>query len=391
MVNVSWTSVEPTQGYVAYGLTPELGSTTRLEASPGLTHSVGLLGLTPDTPYFYQVITWDGDDAAASDVASVRSGVLQAGVQATTTGTSPGDYTLSAVNGATTRAVIHAPDGALVWSYADPQARLIKRARFAKDGTSILYSASFDPPAAESEIVRVALDGSLVTPTAVPLLTGDFVETADGTLAALVSESRDSVTGDAIVEVTAGVATSVWSAWDCFDPAVDVGDGGQAAWTAASGIDYDPVQDAYYVGLRNLSVVAKVTRTGTCEWVVGQNSATVSFAVGTEPFTHPSQFQVFGDRLLVFDEAGSASGPRIIEYQLDLMANTATQVWTYPAPAGATGGEPTRLLGNATRISWGSAGLNELVSPAGESTWTLSLGEPLGFGDFAEDLYAPGK
>src|SRR5690606_18140314 len=119
--------------------------------------------------------------------------------------------------------------------------------------------------------------------------------------------------------------------------------------------------------------------------------ATLSFAAGTEAFTHPGQFQVFGDRLLVFDEAGSASGPRVIEYQLDLEASTATQVWTYAAPAGATGGEPTRLLGNATRFSWGSAGSHEQASPAGESTWTLSLGEALGFGDIAEDLYAPAK
>jgi hypothetical protein len=172
---------------------------------------------------------------------------------------------------------------------------------------------------------------------------------------------------------------------------VDVGDGAPAAWTAASGIDYDPVQDAYYVGLRNLSVIAKVTRAGACEWVVGQYGATLNFAADTEPFVHPGQFQVFGDRLLVFDEAGSSSGPRVIEYQLDFEASTATQVWTYPAPAGATGGEPIRLLGNATRFSWGSAGSHELLSPAGESTWTLSLGETLGFGDFAQDLYAPAK
>ena len=63
-------------------------------------------------------------------------------------------------------------------------------------------------PSEASELVRVALDGTSTSSVPVPLLAHDFVEHADGTLAAIVVEYRDfqgtQLRGDKIVEIAPG-------------------------------------------------------------------------------------------------------------------------------------------------------------------------------------------
>src|SRR5690606_21345938 len=130
-------------------------------------------------------------------------------------------------------------------------------------------------PSEDSEIVRVALDGSGSSSTPVPLLAHDFVEHPDGTIGAIVVEYRDvdgvAIRGDQIVEIDAdGDLETIWSAWDCFDPAEDMSDDPEHGWTFANALDYDPEEEAYYLGMRNFSSIAKIDRSsGECEWVLG--------------------------------------------------------------------------------------------------------------------------
>jgi hypothetical protein len=68
----------------------------------------------------------------------------------------------------------------------------------------------------------------------------------------------------------------------CFDPAVDQGDSSEQGWTFANALDYDSVEGAYYLGLRNFSSIVKVSRaTGECEWVLGTTASTFEFASGS--------------------------------------------------------------------------------------------------------------
>ena len=56
-----------------------------------------------------------------------------------------------------------------------------------------------------------------------------------------------------------------------------------------------PAADAYYVGIRNFSSIAKVeSAPGTCEWVLGTYGATIKFAAGSARFLHEHQFEVSG-------------------------------------------------------------------------------------------------
>src|SRR5262245_38951689 len=66
VVNVRWQTDEPSIGYIEYGPTQELEWKTPLEDEAQDEHALSLLGLRPDTLYYYRVVTWDGAAAGAS-------------------------------------------------------------------------------------------------------------------------------------------------------------------------------------------------------------------------------------------------------------------------------------------------------------------------------------
>jgi hypothetical protein len=338
-------------------------------------------------------VIWDGDDAGASETATFRTGDLPVGMPALSlVGEGHDQFTLVPVLGATTAVLIIDPQGEIVWYHRDDRALDFYRARLSVDGKSLLYNAASvsGDPADNSELVRIALDGSETSAIAVPLLAHDFVEHPDGTLAAIVVEYRDfegtSLRGDKIVEIDpAGNQTTVWSAWDCFDPAVVQGDSPEHGWTFANALDYDPNDEAYYLGMRNFSSIAKIDRqSGACEWVFGLSASTLEFAPGSDRFLHQHQFDVRGNRILVMDNDGSTgSESRVLEYELDLEANLATQVWTYvsePSVYTFVLGEPTRFDDGSSFVNWSAAGQMERVNAEGISTWKLNTGAGFAFG-----------
>jgi hypothetical protein len=94
----------------------------------------------------------------------------------------------------------------------------------------------------------------------------------------------------------------------------------------------------------------------------------------------------------VLDAGSSGDGARALEYELDLEANEATEVWRYVADAGvgvAQRGELTRLANGDTFVNWASAGHMELVNKDGEVTWSLEADGDLEFGfhTLARNLY----
>lgn len=404
VVTVSWTTEQPSIGYVAYGASEKLGQNTSLESERTTEHALTLLGLKPDTVYFYRVITWDGDDAAASDIATFRTDPLPLGMPALEQeGEGQEGFIIVPVLGATTAVTIIDPDGDIVWYHTDDRELDFYRARLALDGKSILYNAASisGDPSEDSELVRVSLDGTESSSIPVPLLAHDFVEHPDGTLAAMVVEYRDfegtELRGDKIVEITPdGEMTTVWTSWDCFDPAEVQGDDIELGWTFANALDYDPNEQAYYLGMRNFSSIVKIDRaSGECEWVLGLYGSTFEFADGSARFLHEHQFELKGDHILIMDNDGSPGNEsRVLEYKLDFDAQLATEVWSYTAdPPVYTFvlGEPMRLNNGDTFINWSAAGQMERVTPEGESIWKLRTraGSVFGFHTLADTLYSP--
>jgi hypothetical protein len=406
VVNVRWTTDEPSVGYVQYGTTEAMEQTTPFEADTAKRHSVSLLGLEPETRYYYRVVVWDGADAGASEIATVRTGALPKGIPALTSeGTGNERFVVVPVLGTESVVVVIDPEGQVVWYHSDDGGRDITRARLSVDGESVLYNA-LGPPEDDgeaSELVRVALDGSKTDSIPVPLLGQDFVELEDGTLAAIAAEIRDfegaPLRGDQIVEIDAdGELKTVWSTWDCFDPAEVPGDDSAQGWSFANSLGFDagdakdPDDDVYYVGMSNLDSIAKIRRSdGSCEWVLGGSAATLDFAEDATPFSHQSQVQVRGRHVLVVDGGASGDELRFLQYELDLDQGLATEALSINGPERKSGsllGEATRLNDVSTFINWAAAGRMELLED-GASTWQLDAEEGFvfGFHSLTDTLY----
>jgi hypothetical protein len=400
VVRVSWRTDEPSVGYVEYGPELELDFSTPLETTPSRSHSQVLLGLTADTAYSFRVVSWDGREAGASTIQSVRTGALPSQLPAfEQKGSGLEGFVIVPFQGKNAGVAILDADGRVVWYHEEASGLSPFRARLSADMDSVLYNLTEVGPASseESAIVRVALDGSAVSSTPVPFLAHDFLELPDGKLAALrVDWDENGVRGDSIVELDGdGEITQVWSAFDCFDPALDVGDDSASAWTYANALDYvdsdEPQESAYYVGLRNFGSIAKVRReTGECAWVLGTTAASLELAQGSRPLVHPSGFDVYSNRLLVMDNGLESEASRVVEYEVDLEAGTVSERESYPEPNGAFIGElgsVTRLVNGSWFVNWASAGRIELVED-GAAIWELSAeNAALGYHALAETLY----
>jgi len=413
VVNVTWRTTTPTIGYVSFGPTPSVEQSAPLETVSTVDHSRTLLGLAPDTTYYYRVLTWDiaNVTAGASDVKSFHTAPLPAGAPALTAQSievMDEDGSLEDpieayvivpfVGAASTTIGIVDPLGALIWYHAETRGRRVTRARLTSDRTAILYSAISDDTPADSEIVRVALDGSGSTAITVPDLGADFAVRSDGSLAALIPDVRDmgggTVIGDRIVEIDAsGAQNEVFSTFKCFDPATSPGDGAGGSWTGANALQVEG-SNVYYLSLRNLSTIVKVNRgTGECEWILGDDAeGTLDFEAGSTPFSHPGSFSANADALIVLDADGGSSGSRMVSYELDLEAKTATELQAYvaiPRVDVAEQGEATGVTSDDVRINWANGSRMDVVDPRGQLKWTLEVtsGEHLGFHTSFRDLY----
>jgi hypothetical protein len=400
VVHVTWETRAESIGYVQYGPTRDMEFSSPLESEETEEHAMTLLGLTAETEYFFRVVTWDGNDAAASRIQTIETGFLPQGLpRMELEGDGHDLFTVVPLLGATTAVTIINPEGKIVWYHQDDRELDFYRARLSVDGKSLIYNAGSisGDPSDESEMVRVALDGTGSSSIPVPLLAHDFVEHEDGTIGAMVVEFRDfdgeELRGDSIVEIDEnGDVTPVWNSWDCFDPAEVVSDE-LTGWTFGNALDYDPVQDVYYLGMRNLSSIAKIDRqTGECEWVLGFYGSTIDFAQGSARFLHQHQFEVRGDRILIMDNDGAIGNEsRVLEYELDLDQNLATEIWSYtsdPSVYTFVLGEPNRL-GNETFINWSAAGQLERLNEDDEPIWKLNTpaGIVFGFHTLEESLY----
>jgi len=409
VVTVRWTTAVPTTGYVEFGPTSKLGARTPSDAAAATDHTAILLGLTADTPAYYRAVSAENGAAVArSGVKNIRTGNLPVGMPALTrTGTGYDGFVVVPVLGQTTAVVIINANGDIVWYHSDDRMLDFYRARLSIDGKSLLYNAAqiSGEPSAASELVRVSLDGSQSTSIPIPFLAHDFVEHPDGTLGAIAFDdqtdaSGNRVRGNKVVEVAPDGSNqrTVWTSWDCFDPVATPGDDPAQGWTFSNALDYDPVEDVYYVGMRNFSSIAKVNRTtGACEWVLGLYGSTFTFASGSARFLHEHQFDVVGNHILVMDNDGAPGDvSRVLEYELDFTAMTATQVWSYTAnPSVYTFvlGEPIRLADGGTFVNWSTAGQMERLDAAGNQVWKLNTGAGFAFAfqTLAASLYGGGN
>ncbi len=382
-----WSIDAPTAATVRYG-TEERSFDVAVDAA-ATEHQTLLLGVPAATE-----ITWSILDSTGSELATgtYTTGALPTELPSLeVTGGGHDQFMLTPLIGATTAAVILSPEGKIVWYHLDARGLDVYRVRLASDGSGVVYNAASvsGDPAEDSALVHVSWDGATSDELAVPLLSHDFVELADGTLAAIgvkygPGADGTDVRGDRIVEIAPdGTQTDIWTSWDCFDPTEYAGDDEELGWTFANALDYVPETDSYVLGLRNFSSILEVDRAGTCGSVIGGEPSDFTFE-GSR-FRHQHQFEMIdADHLLVFDNDGAgATTSRAIEYELDRETMTATQIWDYtpdPKVYSFVLGDAERLDGGDTFVAFSVAGRLDRVDPDGELLWSVGTGVGYAFG-----------
>lgn len=410
VATVTWSTEDPTTGYIEYGLDPDnLDQRTPMSTSAATEHDQLLLGLAASTTYHYRVISVDadnGEDTVAGETESFETGFLPVGLPPITTTVPPGAgghdaYTIVPVISDQASLLILDAQGQIVWYHAVDNLLDTYRGRLSVDGQSILYNAGSvsGDPAENSEMVRVGLDGTVLQRMPVPLLAHDFVEHPDGTIGAMAVEYRmvgdRNVRGDKIVEVDAnGVVTPVFSTWNCYDPNVDIGSDQEHGWTFANALDFDPVENVYYLGMRNFSSIAKIDRvTGQCIWTLGLTSSDFQFADNAPPFKHQHQFEIRGNELMVFDNEGAfGRNSRVTKYSLDFAQMVVNHEWSYmsdPSVYTFVLGEPTTLQNGDIFVNWSAAGRMERINAEQQMQWRVEIpaGQIFGFNTVVDSLY----
>jgi hypothetical protein len=406
VVRVRWSTDVPSNGHVEFGAGEAFDLSTPADASELSTdHEVLLLGLTGDTDAQFRIVASSESGTTVTSGEAVRTGSLPGWLPSLTqSGEGQEEYLTLPVLGASTGAVVIDPDGKFVWYHQDTRGLDVYRARLSRDGQSMVYNAASvsGDPADDSMLVRVSLFDGTETTTPVPLLAHDFVEMPDLSVVAITMEYRDDasdpdgeqIAGNQLVQVAADGSSQevIWSAWDCYDPATTPGD--EMGWTFANAIDYDPVDDAFYLSLSSMSSIVKIDRkTGDCLWALGGMVGTIDLAAGSNAFLREHQFQMLDDGIVVFDNDGPAGlASRVLEYSLDFDANLATEVWSYqtdPPIYNFVLGDVTRFDNGDTLIVWSVNGQIDRVNAAGEVLWQVNtgLGSALGFTVAEPSLY----
>ena len=297
-------------------------------------------------------------------------------------------------------------DGDYVWFHrVAPGAQMVTRARLSVDGRSVLYlreneiywpCEAYEPV---NHIVRVGLDGTVIEEIPVGNAHHDFVEHPDGTLAVINADVREAndllVQGARILEFAPDGETRVaWSLWDHAEcPDWIIGEDAECDWVHANALDYDPIEDVYYLGMATDASIWKIARgDGRVLWQLGMNSPDFK-DVDEEAtwFFSQHQFDVTGNGLLVFDNGGLSS-TRLLEYELNEADDTARQIWEHIPDERFVVyvmGEAQRITPDLTLATWSTAGQVDLITKDHEVIWRLNVAMGAGFGysSWLESLY----
>ncbi|MBM4367806.1 MAG: aryl-sulfate sulfotransferase [Deltaproteobacteria bacterium] len=389
--------------------TDESGEYTRVEVAdaegawlvtdwqePGGLHEATILGLLPGTEYTATVATESG--AATSGTEFTTGDLPNDFPQWTTSGEASWEgYVYVNTVGAVHYLLVLDEQARPVW-YApyDPEFNAV-RARPRRDGSGVVWAITAtggrDP---SPNIFATTWLGQQAMALGVRNYTHDFVELDDGTLGALVYDKRTiegdgerhDVTGNALALVDgAGNATTLWSAWDDFEPTDETFDAATGYWTHANAIDLSADGSTFTVGLRGLNAIVDIdAATGAIGRQVGGPASDYRFASDDDAFFEEHQFELLDDGILVFDNQATTSdtGSRVLQLELDDSTGVATAtrkiyhdppLWVYVL------GDVDLLPDDGVRVTWTSSGVMTDYDADGSVRWelTMELGQALSY------------
>ncbi len=361
---------------------------------------ISVLGMTPDATWQLQVEAQTDTGSVTSDVVEIKTGSPPNDLPGLTVDaidparSSPGFLVTGSLAPAT--AVIIDTDGNYVWWARPDDMNSVVRVKLSVDGQHILMGGINLQGTEQSEILRLAYDGTVVERIQTPFRHHDFTELPDGTLAWLTHDPQEraglTVVGDRVMELAPGATepVQVYSVWDAHEPGDSIADwvgpSGNVGWPHANAIDYLPDEDGYLVSFLHLDGIARIDRaTGDELWFVGGDDSTlVDGDGGSHFFDGQHGFHHLGDTLLVFVNGQGSTNSHVTELALDPDQGSAREVWSYwPDPGLGTPvlGDVERLPNGNTLATFSFSGVVHEVDPDGQPVWSLStaIGGALSF------------
>jgi hypothetical protein len=394
VLRARWRTDAPSTGLVEF-VTADGEAHVSPVTAEGTEHEMLLLGVPADTDLS---ITVRSSNATCEQSAATtgRTGSLPSGLYPTrATGTASwSGFEVIPLQGSGYAVVIIDNKGRYVWYHPFENYGNLMRAFLSSDRQHVVVCwAGPQNNLADGKIVKISLDGQDVQVIPFPDIDHDMVELPDGTIGAIVVEPQGGDLADTIVELAPdGRTREIFSAWDHWTRAGAGVPSNEPNWVHGNGLDYDPVEDVYYLSMKALRGLAKIDRaTGDVIWVM--NGLLNDFQHAGAPIQMHHQFDVL-DGSIVFFENGEPSRAysRAVEVAFDEASLTSSEVWSYTADPPLyvyAKGDVHRFPDDITQVVWSSAGQIQDVDAAGNVVWQLDLdfGLAMTFVQYVPSLY----
>ena len=397
---------------VRYGTSPDADSITPAITVSGDSAVIPVLGLLPETRYYFRIVAYGNDDTSGEPLTL-------------TTDSLPSDlphYVASGVDPSPGYVVFASgPYGLAI----DNSGRVVWYVRFASspglnfkaERTGRYYARpGLAAPNARYRWVEIDPLGNVVRTLGcagdLEPRFHDLIAQVDGSYWVMCDEVRvlnlsgnggqpnAKVTGTTIQHVSAsGELLFQWSPFDHFDITdLDAASrsGATVNWTHGNSIDLD-ADGNLVASFRNLNELTRIdTRTGHVLWRMGGSRNQFTFQNGSTPsFSSQHALRFTAQRhLLLLDNLGDPTSSRVLRYDADAVPPNARLVGSYmptPAAISLTGGSTQELPGGRTLVSFGPAGRVEEYDASGRVVWRIE-GNP-GYVFRAQrilSLYRPG-
>jgi arylsulfate sulfotransferase len=401
--------------HIVYWTGSEAKQSTPFRSDLSSAGRAAVVGLRPETEYSMFVEAIGGGATASSDTLTFTTGALDPFLAASHLTGDPvltGGYVIAALqNAADGYFTIFDSAGQVAWYKKFPAQTVAEMKQQANGDFTVILTTSHGGEPVIGSAVELALDGSTVRTFTAPSTSPYFDDhefwllfndgTYDGALFLAYNQrtldlsstggpSDSVVSGHQLIrEDASGNQHVVFDAWDHFQLTDNVEPSpGQPDFDHPNAITFD-TDGNYIVSWRNLDVITKINAaTGDLMWTLASplSARASDFTIANDPLNgfsaqHSSRILDSG-HLLVFDNGTRHSTPasRVVEYQIDETAHTATMVWQYQhAPALFTQftGSVQRLQNGNTFIGWTWPPVSgQEIASDGTTAWEAPLVTP---------------
>ena len=408
---VRWSSTTASTAYIAYSGEDGVVRTTPVDDS-STDHEITLRGLHGGETVRAMVVLVDGGSESCSDELSIENEKLPASMPSLTFDGTPDDgYVLAPLftEGAYGILVL---DGQGEIVFYLPTDEPVWRARFARDGDTILYNHSAPAWGVSGSISRASWDGSVELVSERTNMHTDFDELPDGSFVTLEWVTRSYVDGEgddreilgdrAYQVLEDGTDEVIWDVFDNFTPDLSFdypkgsGTPSETAedWSHTNGVTYDDERNEVYLSVQVITGIVGIDLdTKEQLWSVSKDHGNLTPSDEATIRNPHSIYRWRDDQYVIFnrnDLGVECSDVTALEFTAD--DTVAQELWKYPGLDCLSVyylGEARPLPNDDMLITWTTSGVLQRITPEQESLWTITsaLGAAFGFSDWSDTLY----